>query len=367
MLRTKSGLPKHCSWNYDRHGKRRVRFRKDGFSTYLTGTPWSEDFMREYAAALDGVKAQTTSNVGAVRTTPGSFNALCVSYYRSPEFRGLKASTQTVYRNIIERFRKGRGDKPLARLNRAHIKDAIGARADTPEAANNLLRVLRMMLNYAVSIDMIPSNPAAGVKGYRSKGDGFHTWSEAEIAQFEAKHPIGTMPRLALVLLLYTMQRRGDVVRMGWQHVKKDAIVLRQEKTDTPLLIPIHPELARALALAPRTDMKFLPFKSSASFGNWFRNQCKLAGLPPQCSAHGLRKAGATRLANAGCSSDLIKAMTGHKTLAMVARYTKDADQQRLARQALDMMQLAAEKTERTESEQKLSNLEARLDKTARK
>ena len=83
MLRTKSGLPKHCSWNVDRHGKRRVRFRRRGFSTYLTGTPWSEDFMRQYAAALDGVKAQA-GNVGAGRTVPGSLDALCVSYYRSP-------------------------------------------------------------------------------------------------------------------------------------------------------------------------------------------------------------------------------------------------------------------------------------------
>ena len=64
MLRTKSGLPKHCSWNTDHHGKRRVRFRKAGFTTYLTGTPWSEDFMRQYATALDGVKAHA-GNIGA--------------------------------------------------------------------------------------------------------------------------------------------------------------------------------------------------------------------------------------------------------------------------------------------------------------
>src|SRR5262249_33710179 len=88
MLRTKSGLPKHCVWNPDRHGKRRVRFRKAGFSTYIAGTPWSEDFMRQSAAALDGVKAQT-AEIGAERTKPGSFDALCVSYFRSPDFRGL--------------------------------------------------------------------------------------------------------------------------------------------------------------------------------------------------------------------------------------------------------------------------------------
>jgi hypothetical protein len=104
MLRTRSGLPRHCSWNADRHGTRRVRFRKAGFTTYLTGIPWSEDFMRQYAAALEGVKAQTME-IGASRTKPGTINTLCVFYYRSPDFRALKPSTQVMRRNIIEHFR----------------------------------------------------------------------------------------------------------------------------------------------------------------------------------------------------------------------------------------------------------------------
>ena len=359
MLRTKSGLPKHCCWNTDRHGKRRVRFRKGGFTTYLPGIPWSEEFMRQYAAALEGVKAQL-GNIGAERTKPGSFNALCVSYYRAPEFRGLAPSTQAKNRSIIERFRVEHGDKPVSRLGRAHIKDVIGAKANTPEAANNLLKVLKVLLNYAVSIEMIASNPAIGVKRYRKHGEGYHTWSEAEIAQFQAKHPIDTRPGLALALLLYTAQRRSDVVRMGWQHVRGDAIAVRQEKTDSPLVLPLHPELKRALAAASRNNLTFLvteygkPF-TAAGFGNWFRDQCNLAQLP-RCSAHGLRKAAATRLANAGASTEQIKAVTGHRSLSEVERYTRAADQIRLARQALSI-QLGSER------EQKLSNLPARLDK----
>jgi len=104
MLRTKSGLPKHCGWNLDREdGKRRVRFRKNGFSVYLTGIPWSPEFLAQYALALQGVQAQARE-VGAQRTIVGTFDALVVSYYQSPEFRGLKLSTQTMRRNIIERF-----------------------------------------------------------------------------------------------------------------------------------------------------------------------------------------------------------------------------------------------------------------------
>ena len=191
MLRTKSGLPKHCGWNTDHHGKRRVRFRLRGFSTYLTGTPWSEDFMRQYAAALDGVKVQA-QEVGASRTKPRSVDALCVSYYRSPEFRGLKPSTHGVRRNIIERFRKDYGSESLKGLRRRHISDIIGAKATTPEAANNLLKVLRVLLDYAVGQEVIESNPAATVKRYRSRGEGFPVWSETAVAQFQARHPINS-------------------------------------------------------------------------------------------------------------------------------------------------------------------------------
>jgi integrase len=336
-----------------------VRFRKGGFSTYLTGTPWSEDFLRQYAAAVDGVKARA-GNVGAGRTIPGSLDALCVSYFRSPEFRGLKASTQKVRRYIIERFRAEHGRKPIARLGRAHIRDIIGAKADTPEAANNLLKVLRLLLAYALDQGMIESNPAVGVRGYRSRGEGFHTWTEAEVAQFEAAYPVGTKERLALALPLYTAQRVSDVVRMGWQHVKGDRMAVRQQKTDTPLLIKLHPELVRVLATVPKGNLTFLTTERGAPFtpaglSNWFGKRCREAGLS-QCTAHGLRKLAATPLANAGASTDHIKARTGHQTSKEVERYTRAADQARLDEQALEL-QLRAER------EQNLVQPETRLDK----
>jgi integrase len=51
-----------------------------------------------------------------------------------------------------------------------------------------------------------------------------------------------------------------------------------------------------------------------------------------------LRKAAARRLAEAGCSANVIAAVTGHKSLREVARYTAAADQLRLARQGIDAM-----------------------------
>jgi integrase len=216
----------------------------------------------------------------------------------------------------------------------SHIRDIVGARAATPEAANDLLKALRVLLSYAVDIGMIAHNPAVGIKKFRSRGgEGYHTWSEHEVAQFEAHHPIDSKARLALALLLYTAQRKSDVIKLGWQHVKGDQIALRQQKTDTSLLIPMHPELARVLAATPRANLTFImtgygkPF-TSAGFGNWFRQRCNEAGLP-HCSAHGLRKCAATRLADAGCSVHEIMAITGHRSLSQVAPYTRMAQLKR--------------------------------------
>jgi len=295
--------------------------------------------MRAYASALDGVKTQPRE-AGASRTIPGSLDALAVAYYRSPEFLGLKASTASMRRGIIERLRLEHGTKPLNRLGRVHIVNMLGARSATPSAANNFLKILRLLLNYGVSIGMLTTNPANGIKPYKINNDGIHTWSEAEIAQFESKHPVGSKARLAFALLLYTGQRRSDVVGMGFQHVKDNAIAVRQQKTNTQLLIPIHPELAKNLNFVPKDHLTFLlsrygrPYHVTA-FSNWFRDRCDEAGLP-DCAAHGLRKACSRRLAEAGCTANEIMAITGHKSLVEVQRYTKAADQIRLARSAME-------------------------------
>jgi integrase len=369
MLRTRSGLPKHCCWNTDQRGNRYVRFRKDGITRNLTGIPWSEDFMRQYATALEGV-SNAKGNIGADRTKPGSFNALVVSYYRSPDFLGLKPSTQGFRRSIIEGFRKQHGDKPVKLLTKPHIKEIIAAKANTPAAANNLLKVLRLLLNYAVNMEMLPSNPAIGVKGYRNQNpDGIHTWSEDEVEQFIKRHPVGSKAHLAMMLMLCTGQRRSDAVRMGWQHVQGNSIAVRQEKTGAALIIPMHPELQRALKAVPRENLTFLlnevgkPYPAKA-LGNWFRNRCNEAGLP-QCSAHGLRKLAATRLANAGCSDREIMAITGHKSVSQVSPYTIARDQSRLAEQAAAKQAAAA--AARTNRDEKLSSAPNPLDKTAAK
>ncbi|WP_367120398.1 tyrosine-type recombinase/integrase [Roseinatronobacter sp.] len=185
---------------------------------------------------------------------------------------------------------------------------------------------------------MVRSSRAHCLKGFKSHGDGYHTWTEDEIAAFEAHHPIKSKARLSMTLMLCTGQRRSDAVRMGWQHVKGKLISVRQQKTHASLQIPIHPDLEAVLTHPPQTHLTCVlteygkPF-SPAGFGNWMRKMCDAAGLSA-CTSHRLQKAWARRLAEAGCSNQEIKAITGHETEAEVARYTKTADQKLMAQKA---------------------------------
>jgi integrase len=259
----------------------------------------------------------------------------------------MRPSTQSTYRNIINRFcgqtdREGRsnGDKATATLQREHIVKLMAARADKPESANGLRKALRAMMKHAVEIGLRDDDPTRDVKAIRVKSGGYHSWTDAEIAQFEERHPIGSRARLALALLLYTGQRRSDAVRMGRQHIRDGMLHVHQVKTGTELDIPVHPELEAIIIDTPTDHLTFLttafgrPFTPSG-FGNWFREQCDAACLP-HCSAHGLRKAAARRLAEAGCTEHEIAAITGHASLREVARYTKAADQKRLAVAAME-------------------------------
>jgi len=356
MMRTKSGLPKYTTWQIDRHGKRRCRFQKNGFSTYLHGTPWGEGFMREYAAALDGVKALTT-NIGVGRTIPGTVHALVAAYLdpnSTSPFKNGAPETQRTRRNILENFRKLHGTKPLYRgdlngrrtmlLTREIMQRIVNEKAATPSGQRNFLNTLRAMFTWAVKEGRLPDNPTLGVSREPIKTTGYKTWTEDHIARFEARHPIGSKARLAFALLLYTGQRRGDVVKIGQQQIRDGLLTIDQGKTEgseeAHLEIPLHPKLREIIEATPTLGVKtFLtthfgkPY-SAPGFGNWFRTLCDAPDCP-DVSAHGLRKATARRLAEIGCTAHQIASITGHASLNEVERYTKAADRKRMAREAM--------------------------------
>jgi integrase len=355
--------PRFTHGYIDRHGKPRWYLRRRGFkSVPLPGLPWSPDFMAAYEAALAG---QPRTEIAASTTKLGSMSALIVKFYRSAEWAGLAGSTQTTYRGILERFRVEHGDRRVSELKSEHVRAILTKKASTPAAANNLRKLIRMLMRFAVDEHWRSDDPTIGVRGVKIRSDGFYTWTESDIASYQRRWGAGTKQRLALALLLYTGQRRSDIVQMGRQHICNERLLVTQQKTKTKLSIPVHSELRAVLDATPSEHLTFLttafgkPF-TPAGFGGWFRDACDAAGLPKGCSAHGLRKAACRRLAELGCSANVIASISGHKTLKEVARYTAAADQERLADQAMQAL-------EGPEREQEVANQKDRLAKTTRK
>jgi len=344
----------------DRHGKLRYRYRQTGRATvYLHGVFGSPEFRAAYDAARAG--HTTTIIAGSGRTVPGTINALAIAIYGSAEWKQLRKPTQATYRGIIERLRTEYGGQPVRGLQTQHILKMRDRKAGFPTAANNLVKIMRWMLAFAVSRQWRVDNPAIGISPLKNPSGGFPAWTEADIAKFEAHWPVGSRQRLAFDLLLYTAQRSGDVRQMGRQHVQGRAILVQQEKTEACLEIPIHPRLKASLDTVPAGQMLFLVTQSqvgftAGGFGNWFRGACRQAGIPDR-SAHGLRKSAATRLADAGCTEAQIKAVTGHQTSKEVERYTKARDQRLLAQDAFAMIG-------GTQREQTLANPAGKLAKS---
>jgi enterobacteria phage integrase len=319
----------------DRYGRMRYYFRRNGKRTALPGLPGSSEFMAAYAIQIGEI-----SNRVAMRPkpAPGTFAALAIRYFGSPQYQSLSATSRSNYRRVIEGFLEEHGHRQVDQMTREHVDIIIGKMANKPGAGIILLKRLRTLVRYAMALGWTDRDPTAGVKAYRSKE--IHTWNEEEIAAFEKRWPERSRERLAFALLLYTGQRGSDVHRMLWTDLVDDTIRVAQQKTAAKLSIPIHASLSRLLVLASRNCATILataydkPF-SVKGFGNMVSTAIRDAGLPARCKPHGLRKAAARRLAEAGCSASEIMAITGHKTLAEVERYTRAAEQERLARQAI--------------------------------
>jgi integrase len=322
----------------DRHGQWRYYFRRHGKRTPLPGAPGSAEFMAAYGACLAEQKAPREPRKAVVT---GSIADLLLRYYASPHYLALKPVTRGNYRRILERFAAEHGHRPIKGMTREHVAIIIGRMADRPGAAIVLLKRIKTLVRFAMEIGWLTTDPTHRMRSYRSTE--IHTWSEDEIRQFQERWPIGSKQRLAFALHLFTGQRRSDVHRMTWGDYDGAAIKVVQQKTGAKLTIAVHPDLKAILDQTPKRGVAILlteygkPF-TVAGYGQWMSDAIRKAELPERCVLHGLRKAAARRLAEAGCSARQIMAITGHKSLEEAERYTRAADQERLAKDAIAIL-----------------------------
>jgi hypothetical protein len=391
----------YCYAELSRHGRLQVYFwRGKGHpKVRIREEPNTQEFMAAYWAirngqALSGQMAALGLQRQPVSSAPLALNKakigngvrtlgwLIDQYQASNEWKAYKKPTKSSRGNIFKLIRQephpihpgySFEDCPLDKFTTQYVKHlrdsrikwvvqrdeevieavegemvaGVAADADdlvqvatNKESANSWLKAIRALFKWAVNDSHlgIHENPCLPVALYGSSKDGFHCWTPQEITIFRERYPVGTKERLAMELLLFTLQRRSDVVQMGRQWLKEDSkgrptfkFTQRKNKgtdRETKAVVPYFPELRAIVEATPGVgDMVFLlsehrkPFKPE-SFTNWFRDVCDKAGLP-DCSAHGLRKAGVVELIRLEYRREQIMAITGHTTAKEFDRYAR--------------------------------------------
>jgi integrase len=331
---------KHVNSFRDRHGKLRHYFRRDGKSVALPGAPGTNEFMAAYAAAMAEQPAPIVA--GRDQNVPGTISALIVAYYATARWKQYSTETQRRHRNIIESFRDSYGHVPVTHVEPRHFGQILD-KIVSLHMRNNTLKALRALFDTAVP-SMLAHNPCASIKVKVPKSQGHHTWTEDEIEQYRAHWPNGTMARLTLEFAFEAASRRCEVVHLAPGHCRKGRIRIERAKGSDPVDIQISAELQAAIDAMPRNaQAPFAPYlanddgstRSPHAFGKLFAQWATEAGLPARCRMHGLKKSSLTRAANAGASAHDLMGLSGHKTLAMVLRYTTAADRKRGADRAM--------------------------------
>jgi integrase len=307
----------------------------------------SEELEAIVSAAVKAALKASQSNPQPLSGGP-TIGAVCHEYFASPDYRALAEASKPPYKRVLLNWMRKQdiGATPIALLTRQDVERHLAA--ETPGAAGFLLKRVRVLTRFALARCYIAADPCAGIPT-PSAGGTWHCWADDEIAQFRKVHRLGTRERLAFELVLNCALRRTDAAEMQWEQIKGGAIRLKQSKTGRVLVIPIGDDLASAIDAwrGPRTGAVIRHPRrrkglTAESFGNMFAEWCDAAGLPARCVLHGVRKGRCRQMAEAGCSEKELSAVSGHTTLQMVAHYTKAADQERLARAALERLRTSA-------------------------
>lgn len=329
-MRRKRAFPK-----YVYEDGTRLRFKRLGFHYDFRNPYGTEAFEKELSLCRKGIRP---GDIERETINPkGTMNALAEYYYSSHKFKTRAPATQIDYRCVIDKFLETYGNTYVDEYDYETLTDIMSMRAHVPSQANKLLKRLKTLFMLARRLKWIKTDPCEGVERVKTPSDGYISWTEEDIQKYEATHPRGSLARRALYLMLYTGARKGDCVKFGRQNLKNGRFEWKAGKNKQDVSLLILPPLQQELDLVPQGQMQFIlteagkPFTVNG-FGNKMRRWCDQAGL--KLSAHGLRKAMATRLAEAEATEDQISAVL-MVSPRVAAIYTKQAAKPKLADAAI--------------------------------
>lgn len=298
------------------------RFRRGNLKAALPGSPGDPEFHTRYGELV----AQSERKSDQV--DEASLSWLIAEYRASAEFLALRPLTQDDYGKTLDLLRDEMGEEPFIHITPKMVKALRDEHASTPRKAHKVKQTFSLLFSWAAENDHVPigHNPAKDIKRLKARAKAITPWSEEEIAMF-----LGACPdwlRTAVLLALFTGQRREDVAAMEWPAFQGAFIRVKQSKTGEPLDIACHRDLRMHLA-AIKTRFGG-PIARTAAGRPFTPNSLSQAirrvvdgieAMPKDRSIHGLRYAAAARLDEAGVSPVDAAAVLGHRTYQMAMKY----------------------------------------------
>ncbi len=352
--------------DWDRHGNARYFYRRPGYKlTRLRGVPGSDEFAIAYGAAIAAGPIAKATDTAAEQDTIGW---LIGKYMEGFTFKARPRSIREAHGRALAKLRANTGTAKVRAFDRDEVEAILAKMMDTPAKANEWRSAMIDMFDWAVEKKHMASNPAAGIGKLKPKSaEGFHYWTPEELQAYRDKHPEGTMARLAVEIMYWCGFRASDVIRRGRPQMAdgrnwKFTLHKNRNSAPVPYFAEVAPELIALLKRTPSTNRQGMvwdqidvhvtrndegdverlsPFLRNAqgkpftrgAFTKAMRAWCDAAGLP-QCTAHGVRKHGATEVAENEGTEQEIMAFLGHSDPGSARRYVANANRRKNADRA---------------------------------
>jgi integrase len=198
--------------------------------------------------------------------------------------------------------------------------------ADTPNMANRCLSVLRVVFQYAVEEQIVPSNPCIGIERHEERKRDRYITDAEYVAIWEKA---GDRLRVIIDLAYFTGQRIGDVLAIRRADLTDEGIRFRQGKTRTTLTVAWTPPLEDAVARAKALNRSVAAFTllhnrrgkapDYRTVRDQWDNAVTAAGVT-DAHIHDLR---AKALTDAKREGKDATALAGHASAAMTDRYIR--------------------------------------------
>lgn len=233
------------------------------------------------------------------------------------------------------RIRKILGDKRLNQITRLQVQNLHASVLNeglAPASANHHAKLIRRMLNLAVSWDLLEKNPASRIQMFEEDNKHERYMNDEQLGNLLEVLRTDSHKSVCLItmFLLSTGCRLNEVLSACWSHIDKEKRVFRvtasNSKSKRLRAVPLNDSAIEVLEQLPTEGVYehlFINMKTKKPYVNISKifNEIRVKAGLPHLTIHSLRHQAASHLINSGSSLYIVQQILGHSDPSVTQRY----------------------------------------------